>query len=122
MKFLYHLFGIIHFIIWSIIGVALMFGIYKVSNSGAGGMMNFLAGQKNLSGVMSTITNTGNIGELMQKIQSKNGDIAGTYNSLTKTQQDCLKKELGNETITQALAGTLNFTPDLVLKASKCIK
>ena len=121
MKFIYHIFGIICYIIWSVIGIAIIIGGYSFYKSQPA-LVSSLMGTKNLTSVVSSISNAGNIGDLMQKIQSKKGDIAGAYNSLSKDQQTCLKTELGNDTITQALAGTLNFTPDLVLKASKCIK
>lgn len=124
MRFLYHLFGILFFIVWTVIGAAILIGVFllvsakpwqAVSGLMSGGGLGSLGG---LSGLMGS---AGNMGDLVQKMSSGK-DIKEGFNSLPKTQQDCLNKELGSKTINDALAGKLQPSPDLVFKAMKCLK
>ncbi len=119
MRFLFHLLGIIYFLIWIVIGAALLVGIFTVAKLKPWTMLGNVG---NFGSTLGVLNSTGNIGDVLQKIQSKKGDIPAAFNSLSKDQQTCLKNEFGESTVNQALAGTLNFTPDLLLKAMKCVK
>jgi len=119
MRFIFHLLGIIFFIIWIAIGGVALFGVISLAKSQPWQMLSSI----NLSGLTNTVSNVGNVADVVQKIQANKGDAAAAYNSLSTTQQDCLKKELGSKTITDILAGVkIDPTPDLVLKAMKCVK
>lgn len=129
MRFIFHLLGILFFIIWIVIGAALLAGIFLLFSlkpwqalgpmmSGGGGLGNLGA----ISGIVGNLGNMGQMGELVKKLQSNGGDAAATFNSLPKTQQDCLTKKLGSKTISDAMAGKLQPSPDLIFKAMECLK
>ena len=129
MRFIFHLLGILFFLIWIVIGAALLAGIFLLFSlkpwQALSPMMNNGGGLGNLgaiSGLMGNLGNVGKMGELAQKLQNNNGDIAATFNSLPKSQQDCLTKKLGSKTISEAVAGKLQPSPDLIFKAMECLK
>lgn len=127
MRFIFHLLGILFFVIWIVIGVALLIGLFFVftmkpwqalgptigGNSGGLGA---------ISGMMGNLGSIGNVAEVVKKLQSNGGDAAATFNSLPKTQQDCLTKKLGVKTINEIIAGKLQPSPDLAFKAMECLK
>ncbi|MCX6779203.1 MAG: hypothetical protein NTU97_03155 [Candidatus Magasanikbacteria bacterium] len=119
MRFIFHLLGIIFFVIWIAIGGVALFGVLTLAKTQPWQMLSSI----NLGGLTNTVGSVGNIADVVQKIQANKGDAAAAYNSLSTTQQDCLKKELGSQTITDVLAGKqIQPTPDLILKAMKCVK
>lgn len=122
MRFIFHLLGIIYFLIWILIGAALLVGAFALIKVKPWQMVGGLINGGGLGGLSSMVGNVGNVGDLLQKIQTKNGNVPEIYNSLPKEQQACLKKEIGDKTVESALLGKLNLTPDLVLKAMKCVK
>ncbi|MBI5732098.1 MAG: hypothetical protein HY982_01935 [Candidatus Magasanikbacteria bacterium] len=123
MRFLFHLFGIIYFIIWTAIGVALLAGALLLIKVKPWQLVSGVVGGSNLGAVGSLLGNTGNIADVVKKFQGDSGAAAGAFNSIPKAQQDCLVKELGSKTVNDALAGKkIEPTPDMILKAMKCIK
>lgn len=127
MRFIFHLLGILFFTIWIVIGAALLVGIFLVFQmkpwQAIGSMMGGSSGGLGvISGIMGSLGNVGNVADVVKKLQSNGGDAAATFNSLPKTQQDCLTKKLGNKTISDAMAGKLQPSPDLIFKAMECLK
>jgi len=135
MRFIFHFLGIIYFIIWIVIGAALLAGFFvfvkvkpwemlKGFNLGVtSGLTGNVGNLGNLSNVSGAFSSVGNIAGVVQKLQSNKGDLAGAFNSLPKSEQDCLRKELGDRLVNDALAGKkVEPTPDLVIKAMKCVK
>ena len=119
MRFIFHVLGIIYFVIWIAIGAVLLYGVLVFSKTQPWQMLN----TGNWNGLVSTVNNVGNVADVIQKIQANKGDASAAFNSLNTVQQDCLKKELGSQTISDVLAGKqIQPTPDLVLKAMKCVK
>ncbi len=127
MRFFYHLFGALFFIVWTVLGLALIAGIFLLFNTKPWEALSGLmpSGKLDVSalggGLTKTMGQAGDIGDLVQKISSGK-DINEEFKSLPKVQQDCLYKELGDKTVNDALAGKLQPTPDLVFKAMKCLK
>lgn len=126
MRFIYHLFGTLFFIVWTAIGLALIAGVLllfsakpweSLSGLMPGGKLDVSA----LGGVMKTMGQAGDIGDLVQKM-SAGKDVKEEFISLPKEQQDCLYKELGEKTVNDALAGKIQPTPDLIFKGMKCMK
>lgn len=127
MRFIFHLLGILFFIIWIVIGVALIIGLFFVFQmkpwQALGPMMGGSSGGLGaISGLVGNLGNVGNVAEVVKKLQSNGGDAAVTFNSLPKTQQDCLFKKLGSKTISEAMTGKLQPSPDLIFKAMECLK
>lgn len=119
MGFIYHIFGIIFYVIWSIIGALILVGIilifvFKPWQSVAGGL-NFGSVGALLGGA------GGGVGELIGQLQSGNG-IKESYNNLPKASQDCLRQEVGNQKVEDILAGKISPGSDVILKAVKCLK
>ena len=119
MRFIFHLLGIIYFAIWiTIVGALLCLGLFLLKAQ----PWQALNGV-NLSGLKNTVGSIGNVADVIQKIQTNKGDASAAYNSLTSSQQDCLKKQLGTQTINDVLSGKkIEPTPDLILKAMGCVK
>ncbi len=116
MRFIFHILGILFFLIWITIGAAIVVGLIllftiKPWQARAGG---------NAGGVVSSLMGSNMLSGILPKLNPK--DLSEGIKSLPKTQQDCLSKELGSKTIDDALAGKLQPTPDLILKAMKCLK
>lgn len=127
MRFIFHLLGILFFTIWIVIGAALLVGLFFVFTmkpwQAIGGMIGGGSGGLGaISSMMGNLGNIGNVAEVVKKLQSNGGDAAATFNSLPKTQQDCLTKKLGSKTISEAMAGKLQPSPDLIFKAMECLK
>ncbi len=123
MRFIFHLLGIIYFAIWIAIGAALLIGIFALVKAQPWQMMGNLGNFNGVGSLMGAFGSAGNVADVIQKIQSNKGDIVAAFGSLPKSQQDCLRKELGNKLVDDALAGkTIDPTPDLVLKAMKCVR
>ena len=127
MRFIFHLLGILFFIIWIVIGAALLIGLLFVFQAkpwqAIGSMMGGNSGGLGaINGIMGNLGNVGNVADVVKKLQSNGGDATATFNSLPKTQQDCLIKKLGSKTISDAMAGKLQPSPDLVFKAMECLK
>ena len=127
MRFIFHLLGILFFIIWIVIGAALLIGLLFVFQAKpwqalgpmiGGGLGNLGA----ISGIIGNLGNVGNVADVVKKLQSNGGDATATFNSLPKKQQDCLTQKLGSKTISDAMAGKLQPSPDLVFKAMECLK
>jgi hypothetical protein len=119
MSFIYHIFGIIFYVIWSIIGALILVGlilifVFKPWQAVAGG--NF-----NLGAVGSLIGQAGGMGDLISQLQS-GGGIKDSYNNLPKASQDCLRQEVGSQKVDDILAGKISPGSDVILKAAKCIK
>lgn len=129
MRFIFHLLGILFFTIWIVIGAALLAGIFllfslkpwQALGPMTGGDLGNL-GMGAFGGMVGQLGNVGKMGELAQKLQSNGGDVAAVLNSLPKSQQDCLNKKLGAKTISDAMAGKLQPSPDLIFKAMECLK
>jgi hypothetical protein len=123
MRFIFHLLGILFFIIWIVIGAALLIGLLFVFQAKPWQMMGGNSGGFGaISGMMGNLSNVGNVAEVVKKLQSNGGDAAATFNSLPKKQQDCLIKKLGSKNISDAMAGKLQPSPDLIFKAMECLK
>lgn len=124
MRFFFHLFGTLFFIVWTVIGVAILAGVFLLVSAKPWQAVSGLVsgnGLGSLGGLSAMVSNAGNLGDLVQKM-SQGKDIKEGFNSLPKAQQDCLYKELGSKTVSDALAGKIQPTPDLALKAMKCLK
>lgn len=126
MKFIYHLFGTIFFIVWAVIGLVLLvsgFAIVKakpwqgvapmmsaLSAGGFGGMMSGLGG-----------TQLGAMQGVMQKM-GQFGTVKGFYDSLKPAEKTCLSKQLGEKNLQDILANPqYKPTPDMVLKGVQCL-
>lgn len=124
MRFLFHLFGTLFYVVWTVIGAAILVGVLLLVSAKPWQAISGIvsgSGLSGLGGLSSIMGRTGNIGEVVQKMSSGK-NISEGFSALPKTQQDCLSKELGGRTINDALAGKLQPTPDLIMKAMKCIK
>ncbi|MEK7189948.1 MAG: hypothetical protein AAB666_03125 [Patescibacteria group bacterium] len=121
MRFIFHLLGILFFLIWIVIGAAMLIGLLFVFKAKPWQALGAMTGG-NLGAISGMIGNVGNVAEVVKKLQSNGGDATATFNSLPKTQQDCLTKKLGSKTISDAMAGKLQPSPDLVFKAMECLK
>lgn len=119
MSFIYHIFGIIFYVIWSIIGALILVGVilifvFKPWQAVAGGNLN-------LGSVGSLFGQTGGVSDLIGKLQS-GGGIKDSYNNMPKASQDCLRQEVGSQKVDDILAGKISPGPDVILKAAKCLK
>ncbi len=126
MRFIFHLLGILFFLIWIVIGAAMLIGLLFLFKAkpwqALGTMIGGGGGLGAISGVMNNLGNVGNVAEVVKKLQSNGGDAVATFNSLPKKQQDCLIQKLGSKNISDAMAGKLQPSPDLVFKAMECLK
>lgn len=123
MRFFFHLFGTLFYVIWIVIGVGILVGAFLLISAKPWQAISGLVsggGLSSLGGLGAITGQTGNIGDVVQKMSSGKS-ISEGFSALPKTQQDCLSKELGGKTITDALAGKLQPTPDLIMKAMKCL-
>lgn len=123
MRFIFHLLGILFFLIWITIGAAILAGLVLLfilkpwqaffpANVGATGSQS--------KGVVGSLMGSAMVSGLLPKFGSKELDEG--FKSLSKGQQDCLNQELGAKTVNDALSGKVQPTPDLILKAMKCLK
>ncbi|KKR48333.1 MAG: hypothetical protein UT86_C0007G0012 [Candidatus Magasanikbacteria bacterium GW2011_GWC2_40_17] len=120
MRFIFHLLGIVYFVIWIVIGAILLFAMFTFLKVKPWAM---LGGTNSLQNISNVFNQAGSVADVIQKIQANKGDVGVAFNSLSKDQQDCLRKELGDKTVSDALSGVkINPTPDLILKAMKCVK
>lgn len=120
MRFIFHLLGIIYFLIWIVIGSALLIGALAVIKIKPWQMLGQVG---NWSQMMGVVNNIGSTADVMQKVQNNRGDVVSVLNSLPKSQQDCLRKEVGEKTVNEVLSGKkFDITPDLIFKAMKCLK
>ncbi|MEK9158952.1 MAG: hypothetical protein AAB673_03035 [Patescibacteria group bacterium] len=120
MGFFYHIFGVIYYVIWSVIGLLVLAALFMVVGTKPLDAFSQLKSLKaNLSGVQSVVNQAGSIGDVVKNIQT--GGIPN-LNSLPKATQDCLKKEIGEKNLNGIVAGTIKPTPDLIFKAMGCLK
>ncbi len=125
MKFIFHLFGTIFFVIWILIGLVLIVGGFTLVKSepwkgiapimsafGASG----IGGLNGLGGAQF-----GAMQEVMKKM-SQFGTVKGFYDSLKPAEQDCLKKQLGEKSV-QEMIGNPQYkpTPEVALKGIQCL-
>ena len=126
MKFVYHLFGTIFFVVWALIGLVLLVSGFSLVKSkslqgiapmigafgsgGFGGMMGGLGG-----------TQLGGMQDVMKKM-GQFGTVKGFYDSLKPAEQTCLSKQLGEKNL-QEILGNPQYkpTPDMVLKGVQCL-
>lgn len=118
MSFLYHVFGIIFYIIWSVIGAAILAIIvlmlmFKPWNALSGG-----AGLGSLTGMTGQVSG---MGDVLKTIQNQGG-VKDSYNNLPKKTQDCLKNQLGEKNLNDLLAGKTSLTPAVVMQAVTCLR
>lgn len=126
MKFIYHLFGTIFFVVWAIIGLVLLVSGFALAKSkpwqGVAPMMSVL-GAGGFGGMMSGLggTQLGAMQEIMQKM-GQFGTVKGFYDSLKPAEQTCLTKQLGEKNLKEILANPqYKPTPDMVLKGVQCL-
>jgi len=120
MGFFYHIFGVIYYVVWSVIGILLLVAIFLLVGTKPLEAFSQLKNIKaNLSGVQSVVNQAGSIGDVVKNIQT--GGIPN-LNSLPKATQDCLKKEIGEQNLNGIIAGTIKPSPDLIFKAMGCLK
>lgn len=118
MSFLYHIFGIIFYIIWSIIGAAILvvmvlLFMFKPWNAMSGGV--------GLGSLTSMMGQVGGVGDLIKNIQNQGG-IKESYGNLPKTTQDCLKKQLGEQKLNDLLAGKTQLNSTVMMQAVQCLR
>ena len=108
-KFIFHILGIIFFLIWITIGALLLVVVAKVNPaqllsqaSGAAGLLQGLGALPGLS-------------------QLSQAGAKGIYDSLPADKQACVKKAWGEETLAAVLAGQKPLSGDLVSKMIGCL-
>lgn len=120
MGFFYHIFGVIYYVVWSVIGILLLVAVFLlVGTKPFDTFSQFKNIKANLSGAQSIINQAGSIGDVVKNIQA--GGIPN-LNTLPKATQDCLKKEIGEQNLNGIIAGTIKPSPDLIFKAMGCLK
>ncbi|HPV70388.1 MAG TPA: hypothetical protein PKY08_00565 [Candidatus Magasanikbacteria bacterium] len=119
MKFIFHVLGTIFFALWIAIGAVVLFLALSLIKVKPWQLLSSV----NLSGVTANISSAGNVAEVIQKIQNNKEGVVAAYNSLNTTQQDCLKKQLGETIINNVLSGKeVKPTSDMILKSLICVK
>ncbi|MBI5230340.1 MAG: hypothetical protein HY981_03530 [Candidatus Magasanikbacteria bacterium] len=126
MKFIYHLFGTIFFVVWAGIGLVLLVSGFALAKAkpwqGIAPMMSALSSE-GFGGKMSGLggTQLSGIQEMMQKM-GQFGTVKGFYDSLKPAEKACLAKQLGEKNLADILANPqYKPTPDVVLKGVQCL-
>lgn len=126
MKFLYHLLGIIFFSVWALIGLVVIVSGFTIAKAkpweGIAPMMGIF-GSGGLGGMMSGLggTQLGAMQDVMKKM-SQFGTVKAFYDSLKPSEQDCLKKQLGEKNVQDMISNSqYKPTPEVVLKGVQCL-
>lgn len=128
MKFIYHLFGTIFFIVWTLIGLVLVAGGFAILQNkpwqNVAPLMGILnAAQGSGSGLLNGLSSAqfGGAQTMMNKM-SQFGTVKGFYDSLKPAEQTCLRKQIGSQALDAILANPqYKPTPDMVLKGVQCL-
>ncbi len=126
MKFIYHLFGSIFFIIWSLIGLALIMSGFALFQSKPWQNIAPMMSVLNSGGLNGFVTGGGatqiSAMQDMMKKMGQFGTVKSFYDSLNPAEQVCLKKQMGEQNISAILANPqYKPTPDMILKGVQCL-